>query len=103
MGLGGVKQTTVATVSAHFFTLIGHGSTRFRVGTQDHHEAGSWGRFSQVYPLDSDKARSALAAQRRATQIMKARDACDAWSRRSSGRSKELRLAAIEALQAVQD
>jgi hypothetical protein len=96
-----VTQTTVKTVSTHFFTVEGM-PNRFRVATQDHHETGHGSRYSHVFRLDTDEARRWLDASRRAKLIAAAREACYVCSRDGV---KDLgnRLTAIAALQAIKD
>lgn len=99
-----VTQTTIKNVSTQFFTVNDSDGmvNRFRVGTQDRHEQGHGGRYSRVFPLDSGEARKWLDADRRAKLITVAREACYRCVNEGINR-REWRLAAIKALQAIED
>lgn len=93
--------TTVAKVAAKSFTLDGidqrislDGLSSKVVGMQYS------GYRYRVIPCDSDKAAALYAAEARQAAMGQARMAVDKWQR---ARTRANRLAAIEALQAVED
>lgn len=100
-GYGGdyVRRTTIAKVATHSFTVAGS-TMRFRISTLDHHEPGWSGRWTRVHPEDSDLGRRLLAEERVRRLVVTARVACEEWIRTQDGKT---RLAAIAALQAVED
>lgn len=96
-----VKTTTIAKVNKTTFRVADPGEPAFRLSTCSVRQGGSWSSWiRQVVPADSETARAELAAERRRTQLMDARHAVDAWSQQLN---RETRLAAIAALQAVED
>lgn len=99
-----VTRTTIKNVSTQFFTLNDRDGmvNRFRVGTQDHHETGSGAWWSKVLPLDSSEARKWLDADRRAKLIAAAMEACEVCAR-GGITVRDYRIAAIKALQAIED
>jgi hypothetical protein len=96
-----ISRHRIAKVSVHSFTLEGS-TTRFRVATQDYREPGSWGRRTRIVPVDSEEGRQLLAGAQRSNVRSRAIKACEEWTRHNTG-TRELRLAAITALQAVED
>jgi hypothetical protein len=99
-----IARTKIAKVYKRYFTveLNWCATDRFDLERQEHRSPGMWTSDVHVYPIDSDKARELIDQARRRRLVSKAREACDRWSRATAG-VRELRLAAIAALQAVED
>jgi hypothetical protein len=91
----------VGKVHKRYFTVTypAFSDLRFSLDQQIHRGSGMWAVTTHVFPLDSDQARASLDAARRRELISAAKSACDSWQRNPS---RERRLAAIEALQAVE-
>lgn len=98
---GGTQRASraeVAKVAVHSFTVTGS-PIRFRIDDQKHYD-DTTRRLTQVVPEDSPEGQKLLAASRRRMKTKRARDACQEWAREGT---RETRLAAIAALQAVED
>lgn len=94
------RKTTVKTRAKQSFTVEGIGD-RFKLDTLETKPTDGWTRrrWVVVHP-DSEQARSLFDAARKADLQFKARTTVEAWQK---DRTRENRLAAIEALQAVED
>lgn len=102
-GTSRIKVTTIAKIATKSFT-VADSPARYRLSTLDRHETGTWGAWERIIPLDSDEGRELLDRERRRRLVVQARNACDRWMvARAKGSNRELRLAAIAALQAVED
>jgi hypothetical protein len=102
---GGVSRsenpsvTLIAKVAAKSFTLE-NDSLRYSIDRQESpRQGGTWGWTRKVVPFDSDKAREVLEREKHERRMSRARATVDAWERM---RTRENRLAAIAALQAVE-
>lgn len=94
-----VRVSTIAKVATKSFTVDGE-RVRFSIAKQQHHSGNAF--LSQtrcVVPFDSDTARAELATARHRQLVFTARDAVQKWERK---RTRENRLAAIAALQAIE-
>lgn len=96
-----IKTTSIAKIETKSFTVEGS-PFRYQIRTLDRHEPGAWGAREQVIPVDSDEARKLLSDDHRRKLVRKAQSACDRY-RCLSVDNREIRLAAIAALQAVED
>jgi hypothetical protein len=94
-----ITRTNVDKVASHTFTLVGS-HLRFRIKDLSYHEPGTWGRIIRVLPAESPEARKLIEEDRRRKLVLRAQKAVEDWSKRGT---RELRLAAIAALQAVED
>ncbi len=96
--LTSLRKSVITKVTKTQFAIHGD-EKRFKIANEPgRHDGGTWGWTKRVIPLSSDEAHGYLE-QRRAQHFRnKAQAACDAYSVRQS---KENRLAAITALQAV--
>ncbi len=97
-----ITETTINKVHKRYFTvdLRWANDLRFPLDTQTHRTAGTWSCETRVILLDSDEARTMLETQRRRDLVNTALEACDQWRR---NRSQDNRVAAIVALQSVED
>lgn len=97
-----VTNTVIARVLKRYFLVAAphYATAQFSLDRQVHRTKGSWTTDPVVIPLDSDRARKLLEVQRRQRLIRRARDLCVEWQRKQT---RETRLAAIAALQAVED
>lgn len=102
---GGVSRsespsvTVIVKVATKSFTVEGD-SLRYSINRQESpRQGGTWGWTRKVTPLESDEARGVLERARHERLMSRARAAVDAWDRQ---RTRENRLAAIVALQAVE-
>jgi hypothetical protein len=97
-----VTKTTVAKVHKRYFTVDYRmfADCRFSLDRQEHRGPGMWGVTRKVIPLDGDEARSLIDADRRRRLEDQARKACEQWI---VSRKRDDRLAAVAALQAVED
>lgn len=94
-----VRVSTVNKVATKSFTVDGE-QVRFSIGQQKHRTGSSWTSSARcVVPFDSDAARTELANARARDLTYAARDAVEKWER---NRTRENRLAAIAALQAIE-
>lgn len=94
-----VRFSTIAKVAKKSFTVEGE-NVRFSMDQQEHRPRSSWTASTRrVVPRDSDKAHAEVSAARARGLTLKARAAVEKWERR---RTRENRLAAIAALQAVE-
>lgn len=92
--------TTIAKVAKKSFTVAEGREPRFSIDRQESaRQGGSWGWTRKVIPFDSDEARRMLKREHDRRRIYEARVAVEKWERK---RSRENRLAAIEALQAIE-
>lgn len=96
----GVQTSRVVKVAKQSFTVESEPHRRFRIDTCSSRGPGTWDATRYVVPLDSDRARTELEGARRRLLASKARNAVDEWL---SKRTRTTRLAAIAALQAVED
>lgn len=94
----GVTRTKVATVAQKSFTVEGT-SDRFDVRTMKSKTSGAWDRVRFLSPVGSEKAKAVLEEARHRKLTSRARTAVETWNTR---RTRENRLAAIAALQAVE-
>jgi hypothetical protein len=97
-----VTWTRVARIRGWYFT-VEHPSCedlRFSLDSQEHRSRYMWGSSIRAIQFDSDEARKLWEADRRHRLISCARDACVTWTRYQN---RDNRLAAIEALEAVED
>lgn len=97
-----VTEVSIAKVYKRYFTVSGppYSDKRFRLDRQTTPSGDSWTPDPVVVPLGSPRAERALAAARRRAMVADAVSACDAWMR---SKTRTNRLAAIHALQAVED
>lgn len=96
------KRTTIHRVAAQSFTVDGS-DVRFKLTTQEYHQrSGAWGFgwTRRVVPANSIEGRRELAVESEYRLECAARDACETWTRE---RTRENRLAAIAALQAIDE
>lgn len=93
-----VTRATVAKVAQKSFTVEGV-TDRFDIRTMTAKGGGAWDRGRSVAPADSDQAKAVLESARHQRLTYKARAAVEAWEKK---RTRETRLAAIAALQAVE-
>lgn len=92
--------TTIAKVAKKSFTVSKDVEPRFSVDRQESAlQGGTWGWRRKVVPFDSDEARQMLKREQDRRRIYRARAAVEKWERM---RSRENRLAAIAALQAIE-
>lgn len=95
-----VTRSTIEKVAKRSFTVEGE-HVRFSIDRQEHRPRNSWTASARcVVPLDSDKARAEIAAANSRNRVLAARNAVEKWER---NRTRESRLTAIEALQAIDD
>lgn len=105
LGVPDAKATTITTIAAQSFCIVGS-TDRFKIRTQEHYQrgdggwSGHFGGTRRVVPLDSDEGRRELDKFRRMRLERSAHVTCETWIRK---RNVENRLAAIAALQAVDD
>lgn len=93
------RVTTIAKVAKKSFTVETDG-LRYSIDQQlTAIQGGSWGWRRKAVPFDSDEARSLLERARHKDLIWTARMAVEMWEKK---RTRENRLAAIAALQAVE-
>lgn len=92
-----VVETTIKKVAGKSFTVDAE-DTRFPIDRLHVSQGGTWGWTREVVPADSVTARHVLAEHRHLLAKNRARRAVDDWSRSPS---RETRLAAITALQAL--
>ncbi len=91
--------TTVAKVATQSFTVTAEGEPRFRINRCQARTGSDWNAsWRRVIPLDSDHARAILASHEGKSRENRARAAVDDWVRK---RNRDTRLAAIAALQAI--
>lgn len=96
-------KTTIKRVAAKSFSVTAENEPRFDLEDQRSPQQGrsSWsGHYRRVVPIDSDEAREVIAAENRLRIRNRARKAVDAWIK---DRTRDSRLAAIAALEAVED
>lgn len=93
-----VKRTKVAMVAQKSFTVEGT-SDRFDVQRMATKGGGAWDRERHVAAVDSEKAKAVLEESRQQQLTHRAWAAVDQWNKK---RTRENRLAAIAALQAVE-
>lgn len=95
------RRTTVKTRATRSFTVEGI-PDRFRLDTMETKTTGTWtsARSWVAIAPDSVKAVAMFEAQRKQSLVFGAQVAMDKWER---DRTRENRLAAIAALQAVED
>lgn len=99
--IGTLKITEIGKVAKQSFILADEREGRFRITREpSRHEGGTWGWTRCVIPLDSDTARRLLREKNLSGQRQQARNACDKYAR---NQTKENRLTAIAALQAVEE
>lgn len=103
---GGVSRqenptvTTIEKVAQKSFTVSEEKEPRFSIERRESAmQGGAWGWRRKVIPFDSDEARRMLKREQDRLLISKARAAVEKWQRL---RSRENRLAAIAALQAIE-
>lgn len=90
----------VAKVATQSFTVDNAREPRFKLKNQEARVGEGWGAFvRRVVPIDSEEAKREIEDLRLHRQRYKARAAVDEWQRK---RTRETRLAAIEALEAVE-
>lgn len=99
-GLTNSRRTRIKKVATKSFSVEADNEPRFSVDRQEAREGGEWGWTRRVVPIDSATAREVLAQEHTLRVLNRARNAVDTW-RRSVNRTN--RLAAITALQAVED
>jgi hypothetical protein len=93
-------RTTVKKVATKSFSVTDDRQPRFPIKTLAAWMGGAWGWHRRVAPIDSDEARAALLRVDHARLMSAATLAVDTWER---ARTRENRLAAIAALQAVEN
>lgn len=94
-----VNTTTINTIAKRSFTVSGS-DRRFSIDRQEHRPRDVWSSTWHVYPVESDEGQEFLAAKHQRRIEREARNACDRWMR---NRTRENRLAAIAALQAIDE
>ncbi|MEV8610249.1 hypothetical protein AB0383_20380 [Amycolatopsis sp. NPDC051373] len=95
------RTTTIAKVAKLSFTVEGFTNARFKIADQRSRQGSTWSFWHYVaVPADSDEASKVKQTTARLKTGYRARDAVDAWRR---DRTRENRLAAIAALQAVEE
>ncbi len=94
------RATRIARVASQSFTVAAEQEPRFRIGNRycEVRQGGTWGWTRRVVPLDSVEAGEVLTAEDAQRRENRARAAVDDWVRK---RNREARLAAIAALQAI--
>ena len=93
-----VTHAKVAKVAQKSFTVEGT-SDRFDVQRMTAKGGGAWDRARHVAPVDSEKAKAVLEESRQQQLTYRASAAVDQWNKK---RTRENRLAAVTALQAVE-
>lgn len=93
-----VRRQAIEKVAKRSFTVTD--GSRFPIDSLQRHEGGTWGRSVHVVPADSETALEELAGAVRRRLMDDASRAVDEWVR---NRTRENRLAAIVALQAIDD
>lgn len=95
------RDTVVDRVAKLSFTVKALPRERFKLADQHSKQGSGWSNWSYVaVPPDSEKAAAVKAAHDRIRRDYRAWSAVDAWRR---DRNRHNRLAAIAALQAVED
>lgn len=94
----GVTTTTVTKVWPKTFAVEDH-ADKFEITGMRSKPKGTWARPTFCAPVDSDEARAVMAKLRHQNLMWDARRTVDAWNKQ---RTRENRLAAIAALQAVE-
>lgn len=94
----GVTTTTVTKVWAKTFLVDDH-ADKFEIEGLKSRPKGTWARPTLCAPVDSDRARTVLEKLRHQNLMWDARMAVEAWGKQ---RTRENRLAAIAALQAIE-
>lgn len=95
------RRDRVAKVATKSFTTEkGHKGERFPLDRPERRIGGTWGHQEYVVAADSATGRAELAKQAARNRMQRARNAVAGWER---NRTRENRLAAIAALQAVDD
>lgn len=96
----GIRTATIEKVAKKSFTVEGE-HVRFSIDRQEYRPTNSWTASARcVVPLDSDEAKSEMAAAESRSRVIAARSAVKEWER---NRTRENRVAAIKALQAIDD
>lgn len=93
-------HSRIKKVATKSFSVEDDREPRFDLRSQTARQGGSWGWTRHCVPADSPEAAKVLAAVDRGRKANRARGAVDEWIR---VRSRDARLAAIAALEAVQD
>jgi hypothetical protein len=95
-----VKVTTIKSVATKSFAVNAKNEPRFNLASCKTYVGGPWGHTRCVVAYDSDTGRRELEAARKRRLVYEASVAVGAWRRDGT---RENRLAAIAALQAVED
>jgi hypothetical protein len=94
-------KTTIKRVNTGSFTVSAQQEPRFRLPQCRADTDDSWHRWTRYcVPFDSDAARRELDALRKRKLVVAARYAVEVWLK---NKTRDNRLAAIAALQAVED
>jgi hypothetical protein len=91
-------KTTVKKIATRSFTLEADNEPRYSLPSCSYQARE--GNHRYVVPLDSDRARVEIRRERELRQIARARDAVDTWV---LTRTADNRLAAIAALQGIEN
>lgn len=99
-----VVRTTVSKVHKRYFTVdsMSFDGLRFSLDRQQYQSPGAFSSPTRVIPIDSDEAKKLLESARKSRLVRQASHACEQWMKNRTG-ARGLRLAAIAALQAVED
>jgi hypothetical protein len=93
--------TKIKKISTKSFTLDAEGEPRYSLADQSHVSREAWSsNVRNVVPLDSDQARVEIRREKELRRVKKADSAVDEWRRKHTWES---RLAAIAALQAIEN
>ena len=97
-----VARTEIAKVHKRYFTVThrAYVDSRFSLERQEARSADIWTMNPLVVPVDSPRGREVLEEVRRRRLVRNAEQACTDWLRKQS---RDSRLNAIAALQAVED
>lgn len=93
------RVTAVKKIATASFTLEHAQEPRFRLQSLTAHVGGTWGHTRTVVSLESDAAREVIQREKDRRRMVAARNAVDKWQMK---RTHETRLAAIAALQAIE-